>query len=329
MTSPEGGLGNVDVRSLWQHEALDFTPWLARNLRLLGEELGMALELVQVEKPIGSLFLDILARETGTDVLVAIENQLESTDIGHLGQLLTYATGCNAHVAIWVAPEFRYEYALALHRLNEWTRDEIRFYGIKVEVVRKSEVSHPEPRFRKVVYPGCWNKALTLPPEAPPPPYIQKYNDFFQPLIADLIGVNFADRSAQHFGHTGRFFPSRLARGVGYAVSFEGKNGAWVTLHVQTDDNELTKRIFDELEAERDAIEAGIDAGPDPEWHWLRHDRFTFSSINIRRDGSIDDPHEKLEETKAWMLDLVVKFKEAFDPRVARTLGELSLRRDG
>lgn len=329
MTSPEGGIDHLDVRSMWQHEALDFTPWLARNLHLLGEELGMALELVQVEKPIGSLFLDILARETDTEVMVAIENQLEWTDIGHLGQLLTYATGCNAHVAIWVAPDFRYEYARALHRLNEWTKGDIRFYGVKVEVVRKAGFSCPEPRFRKVVYPGCWDTNLTLPPEPPPPPYIQKYNGFFQPLAADLIRTSFADKSVQHFGHTGRFFPSRLARGVGYAVSLEGKNSAWVTFHIQTEDRELTKRVFDDLETERDAIESSIAAGPDPEWHWRRHDRFTFSSISVRKNGSIDDPPEKLNETKAWMLDLVVKFKETFDPRAARTLGEVSLKNNG
>ena len=323
MISSAGGPEHLDVRSMWQHEALDFTPWLAKNLHLLGDELGMQLELVQVEQPVGPLFLDILARETATDVLVAIENQLEWTDIGHLGQLLTYATGCNARVAIWVAPGFRYEYALALHRLNQWTTDDIRFYGIKVEIVRKTGVSCPEPRFRKVVYPGGWNKDLTLPPEPPPPPYVQKYNGFFHSLIADLTRTGFADKSVQHFDHTGRFFPSRLARGVGYAVILDGKNSAWVTFHAQTDDNELTKRMFDELQAERDDIESSIAAGPNQEWHWRRHDRFTFSSISVRKNGSIDDPPEKLDETKAWMLDLVVKFKETFDPRVARTLAEL------
>ena len=29
----------VDVRELWPNEAQDFTPWLAKNLGLLGEEL--------------------------------------------------------------------------------------------------------------------------------------------------------------------------------------------------------------------------------------------------------------------------------------------------
>ena len=94
-----------------------------------------------------------------------------------------------------------------------------------------------------------------------------------------------------------------------------------MTFHVQTEDNKLTKRIFDELQADREDIEARINAGPSPEWHWLRHDRFTFSGISIRRDGSIDDPQEKLEEIRAWMLDLLPKLKEVFDPRVAKILG--------
>ena len=95
-----------------------------------------------------------------------------------------------------------------------------------------------------------------------------------------------------------------------------------MTLHIQTGDNELTKRIFDELQAEREDIECRIDAGPQPDWHWHRYDRYTFSSIDIRRDGAIDDPPEKLEELRSWMLDLLPKFKEVFDPRVADILSD-------
>ena len=320
MTYPEGEAAALDARTVWQHEALDFTPWLARNLHLLGEELGMELELVQQEKQIGPLYLDILAKETGTEALVAIENQLEWSNLTHLGQLLVYATGIDARVAIWVATEFRYEYAKALHRLNEWTRDETRFYGVKVEVVKETEDGCPKPRFRKVVYPGGWNKGITLPSDPPPPPYIQQYHDFFQPLIAELVRTGFADRHRQQFDHTGRFFPSRLNLGTGFAASLEKGKDAWVTLHIQTDDKELTKRIFDELKAEQDDIEASIDAGAEPEWHWYRHDKISFSSVNVRRDGSIGDSPERLDETRAWMLDLLVKFKETFDPCVARIL---------
>ena len=284
----------------------------------------MELELVQFEKQIGPLYLDILANDTGTEAMVAIENQLEWSDIAHLGQLVAYATGINARVAIWVAPEFRYEYAKALHRLNEWTKDEVKFYGVKVEVVKETEEGCLKPRFRKVVYPGGWNKGITLQSDPPPPPYIQQYHDFFQPLITELVRMGFADRHRQQFDHTGRFFPSRLNPGTGYAASMEKGKDAWVTLHIQTDGNELTKRIFDELLADRDEVESSIDAGPDPEWHWNRHDRFTFSSINVRRDGSISDSPEGQDRTRAWMIDLLVKFKETFDPRVAKILSGLS-----
>ncbi len=123
--TPKDAIEQLDVRCIWKHEALNFTPWLAKDLHLMGDAVGMNLEPVQTEVPVGSYFLDILARETGEGVIVAIENQLEETDLIHLGQLLIYATGCGAHIAIWVAPEFGNEHAQALHRPNEWTNERI------------------------------------------------------------------------------------------------------------------------------------------------------------------------------------------------------------
>ena len=321
MATAEDGIEKLDVRKQCKNEALDFTPWLAQNLDLLGEELGIKLELVQQEKAVGPMSLDILARETDTGKLVAIENQLEWTDTHHLGQLITYATGCDAHVAIWVATEFRHEYAKALHLLNEWTAGRTRFYGVKIEVVRKTGSSQAEPRFRKVVYPGGWDKDITLPSVPPMTPEAQKHHDFYQPLIEELVRAGFADSAIQYYGHAGRFFRSGFHTDMGYAVSFDWRNSAWVTFHIQTEDNELTRRIFDELKAQQEDIESKINAGPSPEWHWLRHDRYTFSNINIRRDGAIDDPLEELERIRSWMLDLLPKFKEVFDPRVANILG--------
>ncbi len=320
MTATEEGTDNLEVRTKWPNEALDFTPWLAENLDLLGEELGIRLELVQQEKAVGPMSLDILARDSDTDELVAIENQLEWTDTHHLGQLLTYATGCDARVAIWVATEFRHEYATALHRLNEWTNEKTKFYGVKIKLVRKTDNAPAEPRFRKVVYPGGWDIDNTLPLDPPPSPSAQRHLDFFQPLIEDLIRAGFADRAIQYYGYTGRFFRPSLQPDTGYAVSFDWRNSAWVSLHIQTWDNELSDKIFDELHDDRKDIEASIDAGASPNWQWLRHDAYSFSSISVRKDASIDDPPEKLEQVRSWMFDLLPKFKEVFDPRVSEIL---------
>ena len=87
MADSKDGFEQLDVRAKWKDEARDFTPWLAENIEVLGDALGMKLKTCQTELPIGRFFLDILAREIDEDVAIAIENQLEETDLHHLGQL--------------------------------------------------------------------------------------------------------------------------------------------------------------------------------------------------------------------------------------------------
>ena len=323
MDSAEQPPPPVDVRKRWANEAHDFTPWLADNLDLLGDELGLELEFVEREKPVGPYFLDILAKESGTGRLVAIENQLEWSDFGHLAQLFVYATGCKAKTAIWVATGFLYELARVLHRLNEWTADGVRFYAVKVEVTRATENSDLVPRFCKVVYPGGWDKDATLPRQRPESPDVRRFRQFFEPLIADVARTGmFQPKPHMRFGHAGRYFRSSQNEGLSYSVALEETNNAWVTLHIEAADKDSTKRIFDALYAERPQIEERIPIDAESEWDWRRYDRWGFSSINVRRDGSIGDPPDVHDEIRRWMLDLLKKFQEAFDPRVAAILGE-------
>ena len=319
LSTPEEGFELVNVRSEWKGEALNFTPWLAENLHLLGKALGLNLEHCRTEAPVGPFSLDILAREIDKDVKVAIENQLAETDHGHLGQLLTYATGYNAHIAIWVASDFVYEHAEALHRLNELTGEGIKFYGVKIEVIQKVGDACRERRFRKVVYPGGWDKEHTLE-KWERPPRIQQYYDFFQPLVDELLRTGFANGFRRRHDHADRLFPSGLHRYTGYMASFY-KDRAWASLHVETGDKDLTNRIFDALKEQKKSIESCFEAETD--WDWNRNGSQMFSSINIRRDGSIDDPQEKLEEIRAWMLDRLPKLKEVLDPHLKRVLKEL------
>lgn len=317
----EDGFERVDIKSVWPNESLHFTPWLAKNLHLLGDAIGMKLELVQTEKIVGSLFLDILAKDSATGTLVAIENLYGWTDVDHLGRLFIYATGCNAPVSILIAEGFTYEHAQTLHQMNQWSREGVRFYGVKVEVVRKVGESDTEPRFLKVVYPGGWEKGETTKPDAVHPD-ILKHQRFFQPLVDELLRRNFADKAVQLWGHASRLFPYRFDKYSGYAVHFY-RSSAWVYLHIRTWDSvERNNGIFDELLAQRDDIERAI--GSDLEWRWDRESNQTFSSISVIRDGTIDVPPETLDEIREWMLDLLPKFKEVFDPRVAEVLGPLS-----
>ena len=315
MARDERESGQGIVRELWTNEEHDFTPWLARNLDLLEEELGLELELVQSEKPVGPFFLDILAKEGKDKAMVAIENQLEETDHSHLGQLLTYATGCDAKIAIWVATEFLYEHANALHKLNEWAGEKKKFYGVKVEVYKGTGTSCLEPKLSKVVSPGFWNKDLTLQSGAMSP-CKQKYHDFFQQLKDGLTDAQSYKSPIIRFDYTGRLFPSRNDSRIGYAVYMEEEYYAWVTLHIEPKEKDLTKLIFDKLKIHSKRIERAIEVGPDSEWYWNRANGKLFSSVSIRRGGSINDPPVKLEDTKNWMRENLIKFRDFFDNRL-------------
>ena len=96
MTQPLGRLTPVDLREIWVTESGGFTPWLARpeNLEVLGETLGITLELELQEKPVGPFRADILCKDVGGGHWVLIENQLERTDHVHLGQLLLMLLVC-------------------------------------------------------------------------------------------------------------------------------------------------------------------------------------------------------------------------------------------
>ena len=129
---PQVQLGKIDripVRDVWRHEALDFTKWLAQeeNLTLLGDACSIDLELVDMESAVGSFAVDIFAKESGSDRRVVIENQLEYTNHDHLGKIITYATGKNAEVVIWVVARARDEHRKAIEWLNEHTDDECSF----------------------------------------------------------------------------------------------------------------------------------------------------------------------------------------------------------
>ena len=53
-TTPLGRLQKVELREAWTSESGDFTPWLAKeeNLNLLGEAIGIELELESQEKDV-------------------------------------------------------------------------------------------------------------------------------------------------------------------------------------------------------------------------------------------------------------------------------------
>ena len=103
----------------------------------------------------------------------------------------------------------------------------------------------------------------------------------------------------------------------------EWDTDAWVSLYMGTADDKRTNLIFNELQRGKEQIEASFDAADCVAIQWMQDDGTGYSGAHIRRDGSIDDPPEKLEETRAWMIENLLKFKAVFEPRLKIILSEI------
>ena len=131
----------VDLRKVWKNEALDFTTWLAEseNLELLSEEIEIEISLIQTEASVGKFKVDILAEENNTGRKIVIENQLDSTDHDHLGKIITYASGFDAEIVIWIVQNARDEHKQTIDWLNEHTDQKVNIFAIQMEVWQIAE----------------------------------------------------------------------------------------------------------------------------------------------------------------------------------------------
>lgn len=147
----------TDLRSVWPNEASDFTPWLAKpaNLKLLSDAVGLDLTADETESGVGDFSVDILATEMGSGARVVIENQLEDTNHDHLGKLITYASGKDASIIIWVVKRAREEHKSAIAWLNAHTDDGAVFFLCEVKLYRIGD-SKPAVMFDVVERPNDW-----------------------------------------------------------------------------------------------------------------------------------------------------------------------------
>ncbi len=122
-----GKLVEVDIRKLWGHEQYDFSNWLAdkENLELLNETIGLTLSEVEKEVYVGAYRCDLVGKDEVTGEKVIIENQLEASNHDHLGKIITYASGLDANVIVWIVKEAREEHRSAIEWLNNNTATNI------------------------------------------------------------------------------------------------------------------------------------------------------------------------------------------------------------
>ena len=305
-----GTIERVDLREVWPHEAQDFTPWLAENLDVLGEALGLDLELRSAEAAVGTFSLDVLAHDLGSDRPVIIENQLEATNHDHLGKLLTYAAGHDAYAAVWLVRDFRDEHRQALDWLNQRTGDDTQFFGVIVEAWT-IDGSRPAPHFRLVVFPNDWQNQASSGTSAAMEEW-GPYREYWQSLANRLKEEDQSIQVTEAKGDSRFDVPSGFD-GVIYRASFApGLRLAHVGVYIDCGDKSLNKKLFDRLRDKSSAIESGLGN----KLAWDRRDNKRACRVREEKPEAIH--YGNPDALRDWMVDRLLAFKRVFTPHLQK-----------
>jgi hypothetical protein len=315
LTSPSGpvlgSLTRVDPREAWKDEARNFTPWLADHLSVLGEALGLGLELEATEVHVGEFAADIVAKVPATGRLMVIENQLERTDHSHLGQLLTYAAGKGASMVVWIAPVIRDEHRQALDWLNLNTAEGQDFFGVEVELLRIG-TSPMAPHFKVVSQPNEWAKATKAATGSEPSELGLRYQEFFSNLLERFKAMRPGITTGSRVGTNHWYTFSAGRSGFGFVWSMATRNRLRVELYIDVGNAQSNTHYFNELRA--DAAELEILVGEQIAWEELQGKKAcricVYRPVNketFDRDPALTD----------WALVTMSKWVDAFRPRIA------------
>lgn len=290
----------TDLRSVWPHEANDFTKWLAQeeNLALLSDTINVELELEERESSVGSFNVDLFAKEVGTDRRVIIENQLEDTNHDHLGKLITYASGKGAEVIVWVVKRARDEHRQAIEWLNQHTDANIGFFLLEIELWQIDD-SEKAPRFNIVEKPNDWSKTMKT---------METLSN--TSLLKLEFWTGFNETMGDNNDFTRHFHTRKAAAHHWYDLSI-GSSEYHVALTINTQKQSIgaeiyindDKELFEQFKQHKDDISTLLNS--DVEWREAKKACRIFISANI-------NPKKRENWTKAyhWFLEKAIVYKE-------------------
>ena len=295
-----------DLRSVWAHEAYEFTPWLAKseNMKLLSDTIGLDIEVEETESDIDSFSADIVGVDTNTGKKVIIENQLEDSNHTHLGQIITYAAGKNAGTIIWIVKHARDAHRAAIEWLNNHSDEDINFFLIEIELWQIND-SLLAPKFNVVEQPNNWVKEIKKTKIDTDSTTLQARFDFW----SKFNEIAFSDvdykkefklrRPSKNHWYSLGIGVSRCEIDVLYLVQ---RNEIVIEYYISND-----KDLFDKIYSHKDGIESEIGYALD----WRKLPEKKASRILLAKTFDLSDSG-LLNEEIDWIKEYTLKFKKAF-----------------
>lgn len=309
-----GRLERVPLHDVWTHEAHHFTPWLAaeENLKLLGDTIGIDLELEAQEQSVGPFRADILCKDLATGNLVLIENQLERTDHSHLGQLLTYAAGLNAVNIVWLASRFTDEHRAALDWLNTITSESINFFGLEIELWRIG-TSAIAPKFNIISQPNDWSKIVSDSAKSLETQTVtelgQLQREYWTAFRAYLLEQSSSVKPQKPLPQHWMNFA--IGRSNFLLAALINSQGKWIGVCLDIFPPNAKPHYY-LLQQQKDVIEHEL--GTALEWQLLP-DRKQSRAL-LRCPGMDPTARDQWPQQHPWLKDHLERFRAVFGPRV-------------
>lgn len=300
-----GKLIEVDVRNLWKHEQYDFSKWLAKdsNIEYLNDILGLTLINIDTEVYVGPYRCDIVAEDETTGSKIIIENQLEATNHDHLGKIITYASGLDAKVVVWIVKEAKEEHRAAVEWLNNNTNNNVNFFLIEIHAYTIGN-SDPAPKFEVVEKPNDFVKRSKSKAVSDDLNKSQSERLFFWEEFNQVVasrGKPFNIRKAT----TDHWYDVAVGSSEAHiAIDLVNKDGI-IVVELYINNN---KDLFDSLCNKKDEIES--DLGFELVWDKLEGKK--ASRIKYYIEGLDFDNHSNYLELMNQIIDIAVRMRDVF-----------------
>ena len=300
-----GKLEEVDIRKLWKHEQYDFSEWLSKkeNIENLNDILGLTLVDISKETYVGSYRCDLFAKDETTGIKVIIENQLEMSNHDHLGKIITYASGLDAKVVVWIVKEAREEHRSAIEWLNNNTNSNVNFFLIEIHAYKIGN-SDNAPMFQVIEQPNDFiknnksaNSSDTM--NKSQSQRVEFWNQFNNVLVERGKPFNVRKATTDHWYN--------VAIGTSDAhidITLVNKDSV-IGVELYITDN---KELFDKLYQKKDEIEA--DLGLELDWRRLNNSKASRIVTFIK--GLNFDDHSNYNELMNKTIDLAVLMRDIF-----------------
>jgi hypothetical protein len=296
------------IREVWPHERYDFSAWLLENSEYLAEVLAIELELERSEEPVGDFSLDLIGRDLTNGAALMVENQLETTDHSHLGQVLLYAAGTGAGTIVWIARQFRPEHRQALNWLNENTSEEFHFFGVEVGAVR-IEDSPIAPLLTLVVQPSDWQKRVREQADAnrlsgKGKLYVNFWNRFVERVQQEHPELT--RRQAGSRPQNWLDMPSGI-KGTGFAASFARGKRLRYELYIDGGNAERNLEVFNALRTKQAELDAAYGR---PLTFEELPERSACRVADYYEDADVTD-EDRHDEFIDWFFDSAERLRQA------------------